>query len=260
MAIRAQRSCCGSNRLCLWMLSGGSAEHGCTSPEHQWDADNNTVSHIAQNPASGLFYWIFVCLERGKYPLLEADCLMVCVVIKGDRTPMETVSFFSCKVAASLSVDFIYFFKKACFGSGVAKEVQDAWQAACPREKCCHSSRTPPHLAVRSHWVSSPSCPLCAHHKLATVALWDPMLGTPVDGKHTRIFQASEWTWLSACLESSVFFTTLSQSLRQENWDVPARAWRWLFKWVINTPIYLLVCICQMPNSVITLFKYFLQA
>lgn len=70
-----------------------------------------TVSHIVQDPASGLFYWIIVCLERGKYPLLEANCLMVCVVIKGDQTSMETVSLFSCKVAASLSVGFI---KKAC--------------------------------------------------------------------------------------------------------------------------------------------------
>lgn len=91
------------------MLSGGSAECGCTLPEHQWDADNNIVSHIVQDPASGLFYWIIVCLERGKYSLLEADCLTVCVEIKGDQTSMETVSLFSHKVAASLSVDFIYF-------------------------------------------------------------------------------------------------------------------------------------------------------
>lgn len=89
------------------MLSGGSAEHGCPLPGHQWDADNNTLSHIVQDPASGLLYWIIVCLERGKYSLLEADCLMVCVVIKGDQTSMETEIFFSCKVAASVSVGFI---------------------------------------------------------------------------------------------------------------------------------------------------------
>lgn len=116
----------------------------------------------------------------------------------------------------------------------------------------------------RSGWaapVRGPA-PLCACHKLAPVALWDRMLGAPVYGKHTWIFQASEWTWLSACLELGVFFTTWSQSLRQENWDMPARAWRiwWLSKCIINIPIYLLVCICQMSNRVITLFKYFLQA
>lgn len=101
-------------------------QHGCTLPEHQRDADNNTVSHIVQDPASGPFYWIIVCLERGKYPLLEADCLLVCVVIKGDQTPMETVSLFSRNVAASLSVGFIL--KSARFGRAVAKVVQDAWQ------------------------------------------------------------------------------------------------------------------------------------
>lgn len=51
---------------------------------------------------------------------------MVCVVIKGDQTPMETVSLFSHNVAASLCVGFIL--KSACFGSAMAKVVQDAWQ------------------------------------------------------------------------------------------------------------------------------------
>lgn len=130
MAIGAQRNCSGSNKLCLWMLSGGSAERGCTLPEHQWDADNNTVSLIVQDPASGLFYWIIVCLEKAK-----------------------TGSIFSCKVSVSLCWFCV---KSACFGSAVAKVEQDAWQgwkAACPGDQSCHSSWNPLGLAVRG-WAA----------------------------------------------------------------------------------------------------------
>lgn len=173
MAIGAQRSCCGSNKLFLWNLSGGSAESGCTLPEHQWDADNNAVSLTVQDPASGLFYWITVCLEKAK-----------------------TVSLFSCKVSASLCW---FCEKSACFGRAVAKVEQDArqgWKAACPGEQSWHSSWNPLGLAVMG-WAAQPRlCSLCACHKPATVALWDLRVGAPEGGKHTQTFQASEWTWL----------------------------------------------------------------
>lgn len=238
MAIGAQRNCSGSNKLCLWMLSGASAERGCTLPEHQWDADNNTVSLIVQDPASGLFYWIIVCLEKAK-----------------------TGSIFSCKVSVSLCWFCV---KSACFGSAVAKVEQDAWQgwkAACPGDQSCHSSWNPLGLAVRG-WAAParallPVClPQTSHcgfvgSQSGCSSWWE-----------THISFSGQWVNVVACLELSVFFTTWSQSLRKENWDMPARAWRtwWLSKCVINISIYLLVCICQMSNSVITLFKYFLQA
>lgn len=69
-----------------------------------WDADENMVSCIVQDPASRLSYRIIICLfGRGrKYPLLEANCLMVCVVIQDDYISLKAAIDFSCKVAAPL--------------------------------------------------------------------------------------------------------------------------------------------------------------
>lgn len=129
-----------------------------TLPEHQRDANENMVSYVVQDPASRLFYWIIVCLEGEIYPLLEAKCLMVCVVIKGDYTSPKTAIAFICKVAAPLSLGFI---KNACFGSAVAKVGQDAWQGqkvTCTSEKSSHFSKSPLHFAVVS--------PLAEQHQL----------------------------------------------------------------------------------------------
>lgn len=74
-----------------------------TLSECQWDADENMVSHIVQDPASLLLYSITVCLEGEKIPSAWSK-LPRGLCCDKKYTSLKTVIAFSCKVAAPLSV------------------------------------------------------------------------------------------------------------------------------------------------------------